>query len=150
VLRRSRANWRAMGGCTAKEALDRLTRKMKKLPAFMRESLTYERGTEMACPVELSKRLNIDIWFADPHSPWQHGSNENTNGLLRQFLPKRMDLSTFGQMQLNGIAKLVNGRPRQTLGWDTPEEAMAKELEKAGLAKRCTWLLKSRFHFCTC
>jgi IS30 family transposase len=80
-----------MDGCTARDALDGFTRQMKKLPAFLRESLTYDRGTEMACHVELSRRLNIDIWFADPHSPWQRGSNENTNGLLRQFLPKGMD-----------------------------------------------------------
>jgi IS30 family transposase len=127
-----------MDGCTAQDALEGFTRQMKKLPAFMRESLTYDRGTEMTCHVELSKRLNLDIWFADPHAPWQRGSNENTNGLLRQFLPKGMDLSNVTQTQLNDIANLLNGRPRQTLGWDTPEEAMAKELERAGLAKRCT------------
>ncbi len=96
------------------------TRQVKKLPAFLRESLTYDRGTEMACHVELSKRLNIDIWFADPHAPWQRDNHENTNSLLRQFLPKGMDLSTLSQMQLNDIAKLLNGRPRQTLGWPPP------------------------------
>ncbi|MCL1618307.1 IS30 family transposase [Ralstonia pseudosolanacearum CaRs-Mep] len=127
-----------MDGCTAQDALEGFTRQMKKLPAFLRESLTYDRGTEMTCHVELSKRLNLDIWFADPHAPWQRGSNENTNGLLRQFLPKGIDLSAVTQARLNDIAKLLNGRPRRTLGWDTPEEAMAKELEKAGLAKRCT------------
>lgn len=127
-----------MDGCTAQDALEGFTRQMKKLPAFLRESLTYDRGTEMTCHVELAKRLNLDIWFADPHAPWQRGSNENTNGLLRQFLPKGMDLSGVTQTQLNDIAHLLNGRPRQTLGWSTPEEAMAKELELAGLAKRCT------------
>jgi len=127
-----------MDGCTARDALEGFTRQMKKLPAFLRESLTYDRGTEMTCHVELSKRLNLDIWFADPHAPWQRGSNENTNGLLRQFLPKGMDLSSVSQTQLNDIAQLLNGRPRQTLDWDTPEEAMAKELETAGLAQRCT------------
>ena len=127
-----------MDGCTAQDALEGFTRQMKKLPAFLRESLTYDRGTEMTCHVELSRRLNLDIWFADPHAPWQRGSNENTNGLLRQFLPKGIDLSAVTQTQLNDIAKLLNGRPRQTLGWDTPEEAMAKELEINGFAKRCT------------
>ncbi len=127
-----------MAGCTAQDALEGFTRQMKKLPAFLRESLTYDRGAEMACHVELARRLKLDIWFADPHAPWQRGSNENTNGLLRQFLPKGMDLSTVMQTQLNDIAKLLNARPRQTLGWDTPEEAMAKELEKARLANRCS------------
>ncbi len=127
-----------MGGCTAQDAPEGFTRQMKKLPAFLRESLTYDRGTEMTCHVELFRRLNLDIWFADPHAPWQLGSKENTNGLLRQFLPKGIDLSAVTQARLNDIAKLLNGRPRRTLGWDTPEEAMAKELEKAGLAKRCT------------
>ncbi len=131
-----------MDGCTAQDALEGFTRQMKKLPAFLRQSLTYDRGTEMTCHVELAKQLNLDIWFADPHAPWQRGSNENTNGLLRKFLPKGTDLSTATQTQLNDIANLLNGRPRQTLGWDTPEEAMAKELEQSDLAKRCTWLLR--------
>lgn len=127
-----------MDGCTAQDALEGFTRQMKKVPAFLRESLTYDRGSEMTCHVELAERLNLDIWFADPYAPWQRGSNENTNGLLRQFLPKGMDLSGVTQTQLNDIAKLLNGRPRQTLGWKTPEEAMAMELAAEGLAKRCT------------
>ena len=88
----------------------------------------------MACHAELSRRLNLDIWFCDPHAPWQRGSNENTNGLLRQFLPKGADLSQVSQTQLNDIARLMNGRPRKTLNWKTPEEAMAKEM--AEYAKR--------------
>lgn len=124
-----------MNGCTANDALEGFTRQMKKLPAFLRESLTYDRGSEMACHVELAQRLNINIWFADPHSPWQRGSNENTNGLLRQFLPKGIDLSGLSQTYLNDIARLLNGRPRQTLGWLSPEQALAQELQKVHLAK---------------
>jgi IS30 family transposase len=116
-----------MDGCTAADALSGFTRQMKKLPAFLRESLTYDRGSEMACHAELSRRLKIDIWFCDPHAPWQRGSNENTNGLLRQFLPKGQELGMASQTMLNDIARLLNGRPRKTLDWKTPEEAMAVE-----------------------
>ncbi|RBB72871.1 IS30 family transposase, partial [Xanthomonas oryzae pv. oryzae] len=91
-------------------------------------SLTYDRGTELTCYAELMQGLNIDVWFAHPHAPWQRGSNENTNGLLRQFLPKGADLSTVSQEYLNHIALLMNTRPRQTLGWKTPSEAMEEEI----------------------
>jgi len=123
-----------MDGCTAADALVGFTRQMSKLPSFMRESFTYDRGSEMACHVELAKRLKLDIWFADPYAPWQRGSNENTNGLIRQFLPKGTDLSTVTQTQLNDIARLLNARPRKTLGWKTPDEAMAEEV--AAFSKR--------------
>ena len=123
-----------MDGCTAQDALEGFTRQMKKLPAFLRESFTYDRGSELACHVELAKRLKLDIWFADPYAPWQRGSNENTNGLLRQFLPKGTDLSSVSQTQLNDIARLMNARPRQTLGWRTPDECMADEI--AAFSKR--------------
>ncbi len=117
-----------MAGCTAADALTGFTRQLSRLPAFLRESFTYDRGSEMACHVELAKRLNLDIWFADPYAPWQRGSNENTNGLLRQFLPKGTDLSAVSQTHLNDIAKLLNGRPRKTLDWKTPAEVMAEEM----------------------
>jgi IS30 family transposase len=117
-----------MDGCTAADALAGFTRQMKKLPAFLRESLTYDRGSEMACFERLAECLQLDIWFADPHAPWQRGSNENTNGLLRQFLPKGMDLSDVRQTQFNDIARLLNGGPRKTLDWKTPEEALAEEM----------------------
>ena len=118
-----------MDDCSADSALASFTRQMKKLPAFLRESLTYDRGSEMAKHAELARRLNIDIWFADPYSPWQRGSNENTNGLLRQYLPKGADLSGVSQTLLNDIARQLNGRPRKTLGWKTPEEALGEEIE---------------------
>jgi len=132
-----------MRGCTAEAALEGFTRQMKRLPAVLRRSMTYDRGSEMACHPELARRLKIDIWFCDPHqsagkqSPglfpdpphtWQRGSNENTNGLLRQFFPKGTDLSGISQTELNDVARLMNQRPRKTLGWKTPEEAMAEEL----------------------
>ena len=117
-----------MRGCTADAALDGFTRQMKRLPAVLRKSMTYDRGSEMACHPELARRLKIDIWFCDPHAPWQRGSNENTNGLLRQFFPKGTDLSGISQTELNDVARLMNQRPRKTLGWRTPEEAMAEEL----------------------
>lgn len=119
-----------MNGRGAQAALDSFTRQMKKLPAFLRESLTYDRGSEMAQHEELARRLKLTIWFADPYAPWQRGSNENTNGLLRQFLPKGTDLSQASQTQLNDIARLLNGRPRQTLDWKTPEEVMAQEIRQ--------------------
>jgi IS30 family transposase len=117
-----------MRGCTADAALEGFTRQMKRLPAVLRKSMTYDRGSEMACHPELARLLKIDIWFCDPHAPWQRGSNENTNGLLRQFFPKGTDLSTISQTELNDVARLMNQRPRKTLGWKTPEEAMAEEL----------------------
>lgn len=119
-----------MNGCGAQTALDSFTRQMKKLPAFLRGSLTYDRGSEMARHYELSRRLKLTIWFADPYAPWQRGRNENTNGLLRQYLPKGTDLSQVSQTRLNDIARLLNGRPRQTLGWQTPEEVMAEEIKQ--------------------
>ena len=117
-----------MRGCTADAALEGFTRQMKRLPAMMRRSMTCDRGREMACHPELARRLKIDIWFCDPHARRPRGSNENTNGLLRQFFPKGTDLSTISQTEMNDVARLMNQRPRKTLGWKTPEEAMAEAL----------------------
>lgn len=117
-----------MNGNGAEAVLDSFTRQMKRLPAALRKSMTYDRGSEMACHPELARRLKIDIWFCDPHAPWQRGSNENTNGLLRQFMPKGTDLTDASQTWLNDVAALMNNRPRKTLGWRTPAEAMADEI----------------------
>lgn len=117
-----------MNGNGAEAALDSFSRQMKRLPAALRRSMTYDRGSEMACHPELARRLKIDIWFCDPHAPWQRGSNENTNGLLRQFMPKGTNLGDASQTWLNDVAALMNNRPRKTLGWKTPAEAMAEEL----------------------
>lgn len=117
-----------MEGNTALAALAASPRHMKRLPREMRRSVTCDRGSEMACHLELTRRRKIDIWFCDPHAPWQRGSNENTNGLLRQFLPKGADLSQYSQRDLSHIARLLNERPRKTLGWKTPAEAITEEL----------------------
>lgn len=117
-----------MNDGTAEAALEGFTCQMDKLPAFLRERLTYDRGMELTCHEELMRRLKIIVWFADPHAPWQRGSNENTNGLLRQFLPKGVDLSQASQEYLNQVAKLMNGRPRKTLGWKTSAEAIEEEI----------------------
>ncbi|MFL7981577.1 IS30 family transposase [Xanthomonas vasicola] len=126
-----------MDGCTAQVALEGFTRQMKKLPRFLLGSLTYDRATEMTCHPELMRRLNIDLWFADPHAPWQRGSNENTNGLLRQFMPRDADLSKASREYLNDVAGLTNARPRQPLGWKTPSEALALEIDQfnSGVAR---------------
>jgi IS30 family transposase len=112
-----------MDGNGAEAALESFSRQMKRLPAALRKSMTYDRGSEMVCHPELARRLKIDIWFCDPHAPWQRGSNENTNGLLRQFMPKGTDLGSVSQTWLND-----DNRPRKTLGWRTPAEAMADEI----------------------
>ncbi|KGR54536.1 transposase [Xanthomonas vasicola] len=119
---------RKMDGCTAQDALEGFARQMKTLPHFLLGSLTDDRGTEMRCYPELMKRLNIDLGFADPHAPWQRGSNENSNGLLRQFMPKGADLSKVSQESLDNVADLMNARPRQTLGWKTPNQALEEEI----------------------
>jgi len=115
-------------GGTAEAALVSFSRQLKKLPESMRTSLTYNRGTELTCYPELTGRMGIDVWFADPRPPWQRGSNENTNGLLRQFLPKGIHLSSASQEYLDHVAMLMNTRPHQTLGWETPAEVSDKEI----------------------
>jgi len=95
---------------------------MKDVPETLRKSLTYDRGNEMALHKQVAADLNLTVYFADPHAPWQRGSNENTNGLVRQYLPKGSDLSSHSQVELNAIAESLNTRPRKKLGFFTPEE----------------------------
>lgn len=114
-----------MDGADAASAYQGFTKKLRHVPASLRKTLTDDRGKEMAEHERLAHRLSIQIFFADPHSPWQRGTNENTNGLLRQYLPKGTDLSGYTQRELNAIAYRLNTRPRTGLGFATPLEVYA-------------------------
>jgi IS30 family transposase len=98
---------------------------LKSLPDLMRRSLTWDQGSEMASHLEIAAEADLRVFFCDPRSPWQRGTNENTNGLLRQYLPKGTDLSVFTPDDLARIADRLNTRPRKTLNWLTPAEAYA-------------------------
>ena len=109
-------------GRTAEHVRVALTRELSKLPAELRRTLTWDQGKEMAEHVRFTVDTKVDVFFCDPHSPWQRGSNENTNGLLRQYFPKSADLSTYTRADLASVARELNSRPRQTLKWMKPCE----------------------------
>jgi transposase, IS30 family len=102
--------------------------KMSALPEILRQTLTWDQGIEMANHAAIAAATDLDIYFCDPHSPWQRGSNENTNGLLRQYFPKGTDLSVWGPGYLDYVAAELNNRPRKRLGWKTPAEDLDRLL----------------------
>jgi transposase, IS30 family len=112
------------GAHTAEIVQEAMVAKVATLPEQLRRSLTWDQGSEMANHAQIAEATGLSIYFCDPHSPWQRGSNENTNGLLRQYLPKATDLSFYGPGMLDNIAAELNGRPRKTLNWRTPAEAL--------------------------
>ena len=117
-----------VGGKDTQTVVDALIKNARKLPQELYKSLTWDRGKEMAAHNRFTMATDIQVFFCDPQSPWQRGSNENTNGLLRQYMPKGIDISGYSQHQLNAIARQLNERPRKTLGFQTPAEMFSESV----------------------
>jgi IS30 family transposase len=115
-----------LDGAGANSVLEGFSRRLRTVPASLRKTLTYDQGTEMALHDTLASRLRMDIFFCDPHSPWQRGTNENSNGLIREYLPKGTDLSLYSYQELSSIEYSLNNRPRKILGFRTPFEVFSE------------------------
>lgn len=109
-----------------------LAQQVKQLPENLRKTLTWDRGMELSCHKQFTVATNVIVYFCDPRSPWQRGTNENTNGLIRHYLSKKTDLSVYSQYELDLIADQLNQRPRKTLGFLTPTEAFGESVALTG------------------
>jgi transposase, IS30 family len=118
-------------GRTTAEVTAAFEKRLMQLPSFLRTSITYDRGKEMSDHVSFTQRTKIKVYFCDPYSPWQRGTNENTNGLLRQFFPKGTDLNDITDQEISRVETLLNGRPRKVLQFQTPDEAFTSYLSVA-------------------
>jgi IS30 family transposase len=130
-------NGPALAGYGAEAMRDALASRFTSMPEQLRRSLTWDRGKELAQHAQLRIATGLAIYFADPHSPWQRGTNENTNGLLRQYFPKGTDPSRWNRDEIEAIAAALNARPRKTLGWKTPAETLNDQLlsiQRGGVA----------------
>jgi IS30 family transposase len=130
-------NGPALAGYGAITMKNALSSTMSALPEQLRRSLTWDRGKELSAHAAFKIETGIPVYFADPQSPWQRGTNENTNGLLRQYFPKGTDLSRWNADEIAAVANVLNSRPRKSLGWKTPAEALDEHLlslQQAGVA----------------
>ncbi len=130
--------WKELDCCSSSDALlmnifvAALSRHVRKLPASLRRSLTWDRGLEMAKHKSFTVDTKVKVYFCDPQSPWQRGTNENTNGLLRQYFPRKTDLSGYSQADLDKVALRLNQRPRKTLGFETPASKLQASVASTG------------------
>lgn len=122
-------NGLALAGYGAVATKDAIAARFIAVPERLRRSLTWDRGKELAQHAALKAKIGMAVYFADPHSPWQRGTNENTNGLLRQYFPKGTDLSRWCVQDIDSVAAALNDRPRKALGWKTPAEALQEQLQ---------------------